>query len=183
MHNHSWQIHKSFMVELAYVSTSHDIQHPTAPDSKTKLCLMHHNVSTYKVCWYPALSLEGVPKILSANLGFKLVTKLLIQAFQSTLAKREHTYDMHVKGCFHLHVLRFLNDGVEMLTKVVIKLFMQVIFSSFDARQYGERIMKIGWKLRNLWLFKACHYIESCYCKSHFLYMETALKWESPSYI
>ena len=39
-------------------------------------------------------------------------------------------YDVLVKGCFHLNVLRFLNDGVEMLRKLVIKLFMHVIFSS-----------------------------------------------------
>ena len=37
-------------------------------------------------------------------------------------------YDVLVKGCFHLNVLRFLNDGVEMLRKIVMKLFMQVIW-------------------------------------------------------
>ena len=38
---------------------------------------------------------------------------------------------MHVKGCFHLHVLQFMNDGVEMLRKIVIKLFVQVIWYHF----------------------------------------------------
>ena len=80
-----------------------------------------------------------------------------------------------------------MNDGVEMLRNIVIKVFMQVIlvsfYSSIDAGQYGERIMKIGRKLRNLWLFKASHYIESCYGKLQSVYMKTTLKWESPSHI
>ena len=48
-------------------------------------------------------------------MGPNLVIKLSIQAFQVTLAYRERIYDVHVKACFHLHVLQFLNDGVEML--------------------------------------------------------------------
>ena len=33
------------------------------------------------------------------------------------------------------------------------------IFSSFEAEQYGEIIIKIGYKIRKLCLFKASHYI------------------------
>ena len=40
-----------------------------------------------------------------------------------------------------------MNDGVEMLRKMVIKLYyagyLVSCYSSFDAGQYGERIMKI----------------------------------------
>ena len=36
--------------------------------------------------------------------------------FQTTLAQIEHIYSVHVRGRFHLHVLRFMNDHVETLT-------------------------------------------------------------------
>ena len=79
-------------------------------------------------------------------------TKLSIQAFQSYLAWRERIYDVHLKGYFHLHVLRFLNNKKEMFTKVVLIIytgclvqFFFFFFLSFVAGQYGERIGRIKW--------------------------------------
>ena len=50
-----------------------------------------------------------------------------------------------MKGPFHSHVLRVQN--VEMLTKVNNDIYsgcLVPLFSSLEAEQYGERILKIG---------------------------------------
>ena len=77
---------------------------------------------------------------------------------------------MHIKDNFQSHVLLYKNYHVEMLTKLINKNIyggcLVPVFSSSEAEQNGERILKIGWKLRKLWLFKACHYIENSYSQT-----------------
>ena len=69
---------------------------------------------------------------------------------------------MHIrstyKGKFPFKCFAISEYHLEIFIKVVIKLFnMQVVWYHFEAEQYSERIMKIGWNLTKLELFKASH--------------------------
>ena len=67
-----------------------------------------------------------------------------------------------VKGSFHSDGFAIFEYREEMFTKLVNKnIYIDCLvsfFSSVDAEQNGERILKIGRKLRKLYAFK-----QSCY--------------------
>ena len=82
---------------------------------------------------------------------------------------RKHTATVewcHYKGAFPFTCFVISEWHVEMLAKWGNhNIYIGCLIPS-EAEQYGERIEKLGWKLRKSWVIKWPLYIESCYRES-----------------